>query len=269
MRTRLQVVADREALERRRAVGTELRTLREDAGLPKSVVAAAAGVDPTFLGRVEAAQRDASLEVLCRIAAVLGAEIGLRVFPSTGPVIHDRIQAPMVEALLQIASPTWHRHVEVAVRRPARGVIDIVLARPEIGRILSVQAHSDLRRLEQQIRWAGEKSDSLPSAVIWPALVGDGVPAAVSRVLLLRSTVRTRELARTFAETLAAAYPADPTEVYDALVDATLPWPGNGILWARVDGHRATVLRRVPRGVPRPRLTPFARSSAESQAAHP
>jgi hypothetical protein len=135
----------------------------------------------------------------------------------------------MVEALLRIASKTWDRHVEVAVHRPARGVIDVVLAHPTTGRVVSVEAHSDLRRLEQQIRWAAEKSDSLPSAAIWPALVDDGVSAAVSRVLLLRSTTRTRKLASTFAETLAAAYPADPNEVYDALVDATLPWPGNGI----------------------------------------
>ena len=67
----------------------------------------------------------------------------------------------MIEALLTLLPSDWERYVEVAVTRPVRGVIDVVLARPAAGRIVSLEAHSEIRRLEQQLRWATEKSDAL------------------------------------------------------------------------------------------------------------
>ena len=220
MRTQLQIGADRAATAARRSLGADLRHLREDAGLSKAAVARAAGIDPTWLGDAEDGRRGVSIEVLSRVSAALGSDLGLRVFPNTGPSIRDRFQAPMIEALLGVVSPAWERHVEVGVHRPVRGVIDLVLASPPLGRIVTVEAHSDLRRLEQQVRWAAEKSDALPSSTVWSALTIGGVVAAPpSRILLLRSTTTTRVLARTFAATLAAAYPANPADVLAALGD--------------------------------------------------
>ncbi|HEX7223820.1 MAG TPA: hypothetical protein VF231_11245 [Candidatus Limnocylindrales bacterium] len=72
---------------------------------------------------------------------------------------------------------------------------------------------------------------------------------AVSRVMLLRSTARTRDLARTFAATMRAAYPADAIDIRRALTDPAAQWPGDGILWARVEGTQTTILNGVPRGV--------------------
>ncbi|HET9346519.1 MAG TPA: hypothetical protein VFO05_12545 [Candidatus Limnocylindrales bacterium] len=154
----------------------------------------------------------------------------------------------MIEALLTLLPSDWERYVEVAVTRPVRGVIDVVLARPAAGRIVSLEAHSEIRRLEQQLRWATEKSDALPSSALWPALIGNSTaPPAISRILLLRSTSATRMLAREFGSTLAAAYPADPRDLWAALLDPRLPWPGNGILWVAVNGTDTTVLRGRPR----------------------
>jgi transcriptional regulator with XRE-family HTH domain len=250
VRTRLQLAADRTAAAARRTAGENLRHLREDAGLSKSAVAAIAGIDRTYMTEVEDGDPGVSLEVLERVAAAVGADLSLRVFPNTGPPIRDRFQAPMIEALLRAISPAWDRHLEVGVHRPVRGVIDLVLAIAGLGRIVTVEAHSELRRLEQQLRWAAEKSEALPSAALWPALTRTGVVVAVpARVLLLRSTSTTRRLATEFATTLAAAYPASPGEVLAALADPTRSWPGNGLLWARVEGPQATILSGVPRGV--------------------
>jgi hypothetical protein len=58
-----------------------------------------------------------------------------------------------------------------------------------------------------------------------------------------------RELARTFEATLASAYPARAVDVHRALTTATAPWPGAGILWVVVEGGRASLLDRPPRGV--------------------
>jgi transcriptional regulator with XRE-family HTH domain len=145
MRTQLQVGADRAAAAARRSIGGNLRHIREDAGLSKEAVSRVAGIDPTWLREIEDGRAAASLEVLCRVSAALGADLGVRVFPNTGPPIRDRFQAPMVEGFLGLASPAWSRHVEVHVIRPVRGVIDLVLAARN--RILAVEGHSELRRL--------------------------------------------------------------------------------------------------------------------------
>jgi transcriptional regulator with XRE-family HTH domain len=251
VRTRLQLVADRTAAAARRSVGEDFRRLREDAGLSKTAVAAVAGIDRTYIADVEDGRLGVSLETLNRVAAALNANVNMRVFPNTGPRVRDRFQAPMIEALLELASPSYARHPEVPVYRPVRGVIDLVLAVIALGRIVAIEAHSELRRLEQQLRWAAEKADALPSSSIWPALSPSGITPAISRILLLRSTRATHALARDFAATLAAAYPANPTDLVAALRDPVKPWPGNGLLWARVDHGRAVILEGAPRGVPR------------------
>jgi transcriptional regulator with XRE-family HTH domain len=248
VRTRLQIAADRAAEASLRSVGEQLRHLREDAGLPKAEVARVAGIDATYLGYIEAGQRDPTIAALSRVSAALGADLGLKVFPNAGPRLRDRFQSRMIEALLELLPPDWERFPEVPVYRPVRGVIDLVIARRASGRIVSIEAQSDLRRLEQQLRWAAEKSDALPSAAVWPALTANDRTPAVSRILLLRSTERTRSLARDFASTLAAAYAADPVALLDGLLDPGRPWPGNGILWARVDGREASIIRGLPRG---------------------
>src|SRR5262245_6107522 len=250
MRSQAQVTADRHTAAARRTTGEELRQIREDAGLSRARVAAAARVDASYVGDIEEGRARASLEVLNRIAAALNANLSVRIFPNTGPRIRDRFQALMIEALLRMVGPGYERHHEVPVHRPVRGTIDVVLAAAAFGRIISIEAHSDLRRIEQQLRWAAEKSDALSSSTIWPALTTSGVVAVTSRLLLLRSTATTRSLAREFAATFAAAYPADPGAVLDALADPARPLPGNGLLWARVEHGRAVILEGVPRGVP-------------------
>jgi transcriptional regulator with XRE-family HTH domain len=249
-RTKLQIQADRRAMEGVRALGAEIRRFREDAGLPKAAIARIAGIHPTHLRLIEEGQRDASASVLARIAAALGSDYSRRLFPTSGPPIRDRFQARMVEAFRRELPPGWTRSVEVAVHRPVRGVIDAVLGHPAGRDVVAVECQSELRRLEQQIRWALAKSEALPSSAVWPFFTPDPAsPPAISAILLLRSTSATRELARTFRETLAVAYPAEPADLQRALADANVPWPGSGIIWVRLDGTRATILRGWPRGV--------------------
>jgi len=250
-RTKLQLRADRIAAERMRAIGGDLCRLREDAGLSKAAVAEEAGIDESYLRLIEAGKRDASTVVLTRVAAVLGADLSTRLFPNSGPVIRDRFQARMVEAFPKSLPTHWTRSVEVAVQGPVRGVIDIVISDRHVCRVVSIEAQSELRRLEQQIRWSQAKTDALPSSSIWAFLEASfDEPPQVSRILLLRSTTATRELARTFASTLAAAYPADPTDLQRALADPAASWPGSGVIWVRVEGHETTILGGWPRGVP-------------------
>jgi transcriptional regulator with XRE-family HTH domain len=178
-----------------RAVGDEYLQARLDAGLSLRALGRATGLDPTHLGRIERAERDPSLDAMVAVATALGRDVSVRLFASTGPRVRDHVQVRMIEALLEILDPRWHARLEVAVYRPVRGVIDIVLQERETSRLVAGEGHGQLRAVEHQLRWAGEKADALPSARGWPW--ADVVaPPPVSRLLLLRSTGATRELVR-------------------------------------------------------------------------
>ena len=148
------------------------------------------------------------------------------------------------------------------VYRPIHGVIDLVLHDLDAGVLVAVEFHSQLRRLEQQIRWAHEKADAL--ATSWQATLGGarGVTSPgvsrlgasvvtsprVSRLLVLRSTAATRELARVFEETLRLEYPARTVDAHAACFREG-EWPGSALLWASVDGSAVKILEAPPRGV--------------------
>jgi transcriptional regulator with XRE-family HTH domain len=213
-------------------------------GATQRQVAAIAGVDHSHYARIEAGIANASIESLVAIAAALGADVAVRLYPGTGPRLTDRHQARIVEALIRGLHTVWQPHVEVAVSRPARGVIDVVLERPQPNVLVATEVHSAIHRLEQQIRWSADKATSLPSS----DLVGPGPPPIVSRLLVLRSTVATRSLARQFEATLRASYPARCADVIASLWYGA-DWPGPGLIWARIDGEHVEILDAPPRGV--------------------
>jgi hypothetical protein len=126
-------------------------------------------------------------------------------------------------------------------------VIDLVLGERHRSLLVATELNSQLRRLEQQIRWHREKERSLPSCELWPFARTLGEPTT-SRLLVLRSTTTMRSSANAFESTLRAAYPARTSDVVEALV-GTSPWPGAGIAWIRVDGADVRLLDGPPRGV--------------------
>jgi transcriptional regulator with XRE-family HTH domain len=240
----LRTSSGRVADQLRRRVGEDLRRIRVDSGLSIAAVAHAAKIDPSHAALIERGRREASLAVLAGLCDVLGLDIGLRLYPTTGPRIRDRHQAAIVECLIRSFGPGWRRLVEVRVGHPARGVIDLVAARDVI---VATEIHSELRTVEQLIRWAGDKAMSLPSAEAWPILSG-GAAQSVERLLVIRSTRTNRDIVRAHAATFATAYPGDPAAARNALF-GTGPWPGSSILWARVESGRAEILQRQPPGL--------------------
>jgi len=224
----------------------DLERLRRDAGISRRRVALAAGIDPGYLTQLLAGDRQPSVAVLVALATALGADLSIRAFPTTGPNIHDRTQARIVEELVRIADPSWRRSVELPVTRPARGFVDVVFDRRRPPDVVASEVHTRIDRLEQLIRWAQEKAQSLPSSDLWASTAPD---ADVHRLLVLRSTTATREIARRFEATLRTAYPARAADVYTALTEPDRRWPGDGILWADVRGDIARILDRPPRNV--------------------
>jgi len=228
-------------LRRVRALtGDDIRRMRLDANVSVAELSRATRVDAGHLWRIEAGQANPSVEVLIAIGVALGADLGIRYFPGSGPRIHDRFQALMVEALIRALDPRWRVQLEVPVAKPSRGVIDAVLHDVTAPLAVATEVHSDLRRLEQQLRWSHEKAEGLASSA--------GAPR-VSELLILRSTVRTRELARQYDATLRVAFPARAAEALAALTTPEAPWPGSSLVWMHLHGTTASLMRHPPPGV--------------------
>ena len=210
-----------------------------DAGCGERELARAAGLAPSTVCRALEGDLRPTLETYGRLAAVLGADVSVRLYPNTGPAIRDRLSAPMLEALLGTLDLRWHPFTEVAVRKPSRGWIDAVLHDARARTIVATELQSELRRLEQLVRWHAEKADSLPSWDGWPRL---GAEPAISRLLIVRRTRATRAVAAEFAQQLRVTYPAHPDDALAALTTPTPAWPGAALLWADVTGSRARLL---------------------------
>lgn len=215
----------------RRAKGSishDLVRHRTDAGVTRAELARAASVDPAYLRRIEHGKASPTVETYARLAIALGDDLALRLYPNTGPTIRDRHQAAIAEALLAHAHPRWRSNLEIAVRRPSRGWIDVGLFDPHAMLMVAVEIQSELRRLDQLIRWSAEKAASLPSWEGW-ATLGPGV--TTSQLLLVRETRATKAVGREFRRLLRAAYPADPEDALASLRGMGV-WPGAAVLWA-------------------------------------
>ncbi len=222
----------------RQRVGRQVADLRNDAGVSRAALARCAGIDPAHLWRIEAGVANPSLECLVALSACLGADLGVRLFPIAGPRLHDRFQAPMVEALVRTLGGAWRPQPEVVVPG-ASGVIDLVMRRALDQLTIACECHSELRRLEEVLRRLGEKATALASQ--------SGPTGSVSSLLLLRSTEATRRIATAYEATLAAAFPARTADVLAAL-RGSAAWPGPGIVWASIEGGQARIMETPPRG---------------------
>ncbi len=215
--------------------------MREDAGTSQAAIARVARVNQAHLSRIEAGTAEPSIEVLIAVATALGADLSVRLFPNTGPRIRDHLQIAIAGALIAALHPRWDVAPEVPVYRPVRGVIDLVLSDTAGPDVVAVEIHSQLRRVEQQIRWATQKADAL-------AALPEQERRRVHRLLVLRNTAATREVGRLAADTLGAAYPGRSADAVAAL-RGTAPWPGRAVIWATVERGEAHLLDGPPRGI--------------------
>ena len=232
-----------------RPLQCEIRQLRSGAGVSQRRLAAAAGISQGFLSGVETGQLEPSISVLTAIGDALNADLAVRLYPNGGPRIHDRHQARMIGALLEVAHPTWTSMVEVPARAPTHGWIDAVLVSGDRRTVLARESESDLRRLDEQVRRHAAKADSLPSAEFWHVAFPPGEPApTVVRLRLVRSTAANRAVVAANARMLAAAYPCPAATAHAALISGTAP-PRSALLWVAIGTTSAVLHDCLPRDV--------------------
>jgi transcriptional regulator with XRE-family HTH domain len=119
--------ADRIAARAIERAVDDLARLIADSGLSHAAVARAAGMSAGYLADVLARKRRPTPGALAKLARPLGADLSIRLYPSTGPTIRDRHQARILEQLLGLLGGSWRPYTEVGVWKPVRGAIDAVL----------------------------------------------------------------------------------------------------------------------------------------------
>ena len=195
-----------------------------------------------YLSRILAGKAKPTLETYAKLAVPLGADLATRLYPNTGPTIRDRHQARIFETLLAFIGGNWRPHPEASVWKPVHGAIDAVLHDRRAELVVASEIESDVRRIEQTVRWSKEKAEALPSWAGWPAVLGPGAAAPqVSQLLVVRRTRANERIAREFAHQLALAYPAHPEDALAAL-RGEAAWPGSALVWARIEKDRVRFL---------------------------
>jgi transcriptional regulator with XRE-family HTH domain len=72
-------------MELDRRIGDQVRRMRLDVGLSQRTLAETAAIGQSHLSLVERGEREASISVLQAIAVALGADLSVRLYPTTGP----------------------------------------------------------------------------------------------------------------------------------------------------------------------------------------
>src|SRR5262245_7741873 len=99
----------------RELIGAQIAERRAELGVSQAAVGEAAGIDQAHVSRIERGHRAGSVDVLVAISACLSADLSIRLFPRATLGIRDRLQAPMVEALVRAMGPDWRAAAEVPV----------------------------------------------------------------------------------------------------------------------------------------------------------
>lgn len=201
--------------------GRELRLARLSAGMTQARVAALAGGSQSAVSRLELGVLPMDFELACRVAAVVGHEIGLGLHPAHGSTLRDRKQLTIAQRVAGLLHGSWQSALEVAVGVGRdRRAIDLVLTRPE--EIVACEIERWLIDLGGQLRAHQLKREALAATVDRP----------VRLLLVVRDTDHNRAAVRGHRDLLRRAGFADGRHVWRALREGR-PIGRDGLVFIR------------------------------------
>jgi len=168
----------------RRRFGAELRQARGVAGLTQSLMARRAGVSQSFASGVERGTRGATLEVACRLAAAVGGELAMRLYPADGVSLRDSGQLGLAQTIVAGSHPSWHARMEVPVSAGDRRAADLLLEGAE--EVLHLEIERSLTDLQAQVRSANLKRDQLAARYDRPLRLIIAFPDTAATRLVIR-----------------------------------------------------------------------------------
>jgi transcriptional regulator with XRE-family HTH domain len=113
-------------------IGRELRLARLASGMTQRRVATLTGSSQSAISRMELGVLPLDFELACRMAAVVGHEVGLGLYPAHGSSLRDRGQLGVAQQIVGELHPSWRAALEVGVGSGRdRRAVDLVLSRPE------------------------------------------------------------------------------------------------------------------------------------------
>lgn len=201
--------------------GDEVRELRLRFGVTQAQVARTIGVTRSVICRLEQGDPNVSSRIRARVAATLGADFRLAVYPAGSPLIHDAAHARLVEAILRRTHPSWRPTVEAPVPGAGRRSSDIRLARGQD--IVLIEVETRVQAFEAIVRELADKRSAVQG--VTPGAI------RVHVVLALPPTRHHQALVRDHPRSVGATFPIASTELARALADANAAWPGDGIVW--------------------------------------
>jgi transcriptional regulator with XRE-family HTH domain len=187
--------------------GHELREARVGAGLSLREVGSAAGVSHSTLSRIERGRSpEASIVVLARVAATVGLELGVRLYPDGDP-IRDAAQVSLLGRLRDRCSPKlrWQYEAPLPIPGDRRAWDAVILG---VGVRIGVEAETRLRDAQAVARRINLKQRD----------------AEMDHVILLVADTRANRAAIAAARAeLAELFPVAPRVALRALAEGRSP----------------------------------------------
>lgn len=229
------------------------RDTRTQLGITQQQLAGSVGVSRGYIAKVEHGHANPSLELVERIAAALGIELGL--VARTPFVIGGGRQKDLVHARcsghvhrrLGVAGWVTAREVEVVHGR-SHGWIDLLALDPTSGTLLIIEIKTrldDLGAIERQLGWYERSAFDVARSLGWR-------PRRVLSWLLLLASDEVESSLRANQELLAGSFPIRAREMAGLLAQGDIPVRGRGlalidpaskrrtwILPARTNGRRS------------------------------
>ena len=203
-----------------RRVGRDLRTARLVLGLSQAKVGRRAGIVQSTLSEIERGQFAADLRTLFQVAAAIGLQPVLNLYPNGRVRLRDTGQLAIANLLIDRAGPAWRPILEHPIgRAPDLRAADLVLV--SLQEVLDLEIERNLADVQAQLRSGMLKRDALAERYKVP----------VRFVLVLPDTPRLRGIVAG-APALKAVMQMTSSDVLAAIRKGP-PLGGDGILWAR------------------------------------